>query len=267
MKVHNETTSVGVNSAGAACDFRDPPGSSSPRRLVSLRARTGDRHRGLCRRSSIRHGTGGDHGNRHPHVHASAFRSEGVFSRCLRSRDPKGRVRRRIRVIQPPGPGAAHLSDTGVESGPTWVRQHHLQLPSEDRDVLLPEVRDARRAGMELRRRGIALRLAPDLQRCQRPFHRQVHDHCGASLCGGLERKAGRDEGESGRHAHVPLGTGKADPELPDDGGRRGVRAGAHRQSQIGFRRHFSCRLDSARNGKRRGLLVQKHSAHGGVFL
>src|SRR2546425_271647 len=61
-----------------------------------------------------------------------------------------------------------------------------------EREIDIEDYAADLRFDMELRRSGIALRLAPDLQRCQRPFHRQVHDHCGASLCGGLKRKAGR---------------------------------------------------------------------------
>ena len=92
------------------------------------------------------------------------------------------------------------------------------------RDVLLPEVGGARGAGLELRRGRPPLRLAADLQRHERPLRGRVRRDGAARVHGRGQRRAGSAARERGRHAHLPLGRGEADPELPRDGRRRQFR-------------------------------------------
>ena len=117
-------------------------------------------------------------------------------------------------------PKAFKLNVALGEPVPDRPRRHgedHVRRQSQRRDVLLSEVRGARGAGLELRRGRPPLRLAPDLQRHERPLRGRVRRDGAARLHGRRQRHAGSAARQRGRHADFPLGRGEADAELPRD--------------------------------------------------
>ena len=84
----------------------------------------------------------------------------------------------------------------------------------------------ARAPGLELRRGRHPLRLAAPVQRHRRPVHPRPADHRPASAGGGRQRDAPGNGRERRRDADVPLGAGRADPQLPDRAAGGRLRAG-----------------------------------------
>ena len=139
-----------------------------------------------------------------------------------------------------------------VALGPVGDSPHRVCVPAPRRHVLLP--RRTRPAG---RRPGTTARAACTTRWL--PIYNDTNDRFAVEfvvtvpqrLHGGLQRRARPAEGERGRHAHVSLGPGKADSELPDDRGRRRARARSAGRREGGSGLGPAGRLDAA--GDREG--------------
>ena len=258
-----------LTGACAAAAQRDAARPSAARRPAAAPARPRDRHPAPAGDPARRHGARDGGGNGRHHVRAPARVAHRGHPRC-RSRPRRGqRHPRRLGAA-----GAGSPAERGAGHAPRRLRfaarphpARHVRDAAPQRPLLLSRRAGARAAGLELRRGRDPLRLAAPVQRHRRPLHPRPADHRAAPAGGGRQRNAAGNGRERGRHADVPLGAGRADPQLPDRAAGGRFRAGPARRRAAGHAHGPARGVDHPGHGEERRVRLWRHAAHGRVLL
>ena len=167
----------------------------------------------------------------------------------------QGRARRQgARVhARPEGLPSQHRARRARRARPRRDREDRVRGQPARRDVLLPEV-----GGARSRRPGTTARAASTTRWL--PIYNDTNDRFAVEFVvtvptrahGRGQRRAGSAARERGRHAHLPLGRGEADPELPRDGRRRQFRPRAAAPTRRSVRRPCRSRSGAGPGSRRR---------------